>query len=72
MKLVFFQRECSQRLVGDSNEEGRGVGLFQEGEKAMILKEFGRAMRALTSSHRLETPKFPIMARGRGHVLIRN
>lgn len=59
-------------MVGDSNEEGRGVGLLQEGEKAMILKGFERAMRALTSSHGLEAAKFPIMARGRGHVLIRN
>lgn len=50
----------------------RRVGFLQEGEKAMVIKGFGRAMRALTSSHGLEAANFTITARGRGHVLIRN
>ena len=28
-------------MVGDSNEEGRGVGLLEEGEGAMIIKGSG-------------------------------
>lgn len=48
---------------------------MQDGEKARILKGFGRAMRAPTSppgQHGEEAAKFPVTARGRGHVLIRS